>query len=145
MKTTALITAVAFLPAMAFADTPPAPPQSPASAAETVTCDTLDLTLYFQDESAELTDEAKAVIENMGDRLSGCAVTEIDARALSEDGDVSLASARAEAVEDAMIHAGIEPAASTTDIVMRRQSGQGAPILARRVELTIKAIRAYSS
>lgn len=144
MKIALSTLAAASIVAAAFADAPPTEAHEPSNV---VDCETVDLAIYFEDGTADLTDAAKRVIENTSDQLAGCAVTEMDATAISADAQaVSLSEARAASVIQALSVAGVEATETTTDIVLRRvSSGADTPIMARRVELSLTTKQAWTS
>lgn len=144
MKIALSTLAAASVVAAAFADAPPTEQYTPATA---VDCETVDLAIYFEAGTADLTEVAERVIANTSEQLAGCAVTEMDATAVSADAQtVSLSEARAATVIQALSVAGVEAAETTTDIVLRRVSSEAdTPIMARRVELSLTTERAWTS
>ncbi len=144
MKIALATLAATSIVASAFAEAPPTERYVPAAKTE---CEIIDLTIYFQAGTADLTDAARRVVTDASEQLSGCAVTEMNATAISADASaISLSEARAANVIEALSHKGVEAGETTTDIVLRRVSSNGAsPIMARRVELSLKTERAWTS
>ncbi len=98
---------------MAACHTAPSGAPSPPLATR---CADFTIQLYFDSQSAALTKEARAVIDDAARRANRCQVTAIDVLGLSDapgaaDANLALSSHRAEAVTQALAKRGFSPLA----------------------------------
>ncbi len=124
----------------------PAPPQTMTTAQAETACKTIQLSVYFSAYETMLSRYAQHAISNAKDSLRHCAITSIEAVAISEEAHTDetmadLSSDRAIAVIDALTAEGIDTPqtefriASATDTLTNRPNS----ILARRVDVTVHA------
>lgn len=131
----AATTALACIAAPAFADDAlPAPPTEPYYAPEIRACDSVELEIYFEPGSAELTSFARDAIREAREQMSGCAVLNIDATSKAGDAQstatkLSLAEARrvtvmselrAHGIQSAQTNLRTDISADASDAVMAR-------------------------
>ena len=136
-----------------WADTPPPPPETAAAPAYEQICTPLKLTLYFANDSIEVSPHARTALESAIDDVKGCAVTGIRTTTLSNDArsDAALSTiseARTDNVLEAIASTGIWSNSVQTDIVLSRSTNRadaaGEP-LARRVEVELMTTRPIAS
>lgn len=144
---TAALTAALAVPA--GSDVPPPPPTEKVVIAPQQTCDDVKLSIYFPAHEAMMSSYALRTISAAGERLEGCAVTEINTNVVSEESHTDealadLSRARAEAVLQALQTNGIYSPETSTDYtnVSIDPRGAAAP-MARRVEVQVKATPGY--
>jgi peptidoglycan-associated lipoprotein len=110
-----------------------------------VVCQTINITLYFEQNSADVTDEARAVLRTASSRARGCEVDGVRVVGLADaqgapDANLELSEARADAVTAALEAAGFRNAAFEVDAAGAAGSitsaGQAAP-LRRRADIAI--------
>ncbi|GGB58069.1 MULTISPECIES: OmpA family protein [Henriciella] len=139
----AATTSLAIMVAPAFADEAlPAPPTEPYYAPEVTTCDAVDLQIYFEPGTAELTSFARDAIRETREQLSGCAVLNIDATSKAGDADteaakLSLAEARRATVMQELRAHGIQSAKTNLKTDVSADSAK--VIMARGVDVKMKA------
>lgn len=124
----------------------PAPPQQKVTYETTPSCDDVQLSVYFSSYDAMLSDYARNSIAAASDQLKGCAITEIDARVTSEEAHTdedkgNLSEHRAEAVIAAFQADGLEP--RTVSYQVTDATRDGTSLMARRVEVTVKATQGH--
>jgi outer membrane protein OmpA-like peptidoglycan-associated protein len=139
----------AILAAPATSDVPPPPPSEPAVIPITKACDNLEMSIYFPAHEAMMSSYALRTISAAGDRLDGCAITEIKADVISEESHTEedlarLSEARATAVLQALKSNGIDSANTQTDVShMRIDTATYTRPMARRVEVSVKAVPSF--
>lgn len=108
-------------------------------------CQPISVSLYFEQNSAEVTDEARAVLRAAGARSTGCQVDGVRVVGLADapgapDANLALSQARAAAVTSALEAVGLRNAtfdvAAVGDIGATTPSGAAAP-LRRRADVAI--------
>ena len=127
----------------AFADDAlPAPPTEPYYAPQVQTCDTVDLKVYFEPGTADLSPFARDAIREAREQLSGCAVLNIDATssaadAPTESGKLSLADARRATVMKELSAHGIRSA--KTKLMTDISADSSRAVMVRKVDLKMDA------
>lgn len=124
----------------------PAPPQSPVNTQVQPICEDVSLSVYFSAYETMLSSYARHALSNAHDTLKNCAITSIEAVAVSEESHndeamADLSTTRAIAVIDALAANGIDAPQTEFRIapVSETHKGQPATILARRVDVTLHA------
>ena len=140
-----IITACAAITALslpAFADEARTPPPSePYYAPATQACEEVNLTVYFEPGTADLTPFARDAIRETREQLSGCAVVSIDGLATANDASsradkLTLADARRATVVKALDAHGIR--SSRTDLKTNVTATEGEDIMSRNVGLRLE-------
>ncbi|MEQ8559757.1 MAG: hypothetical protein RIB03_15715 [Henriciella sp.] len=139
-----IITACAAITAFslpAFADDARTPPTTPYYAPATQACEEVNLTIYFEPGTADLTPFARDAIRETREQLSGCSVTSIDGTATANDADtdadkLTLADARRAEVMKALAAHGIRSA--QTNLKTNISASEKEAIMARNVGLTLE-------
>ncbi|MGB3624385.1 MAG: hypothetical protein WA989_01060 [Henriciella sp.] len=135
----AATTAIACLAAPAFADDAlPEPPTEPYYAPEVRNCDTIELDVYFEPGTAELTSFARDAIREAREQMAGCAVLTIDATSKTGDAatastKLSLAEARRVTVMSELRAHGIQSAQTSLKTDISAEASKS--VMAREVEL----------
>ncbi|WP_084400011.1 hypothetical protein [Henriciella aquimarina] len=135
--------ALAFASAPALADEARTPPPSePYYAPPQTGCETLDLKVYFEPGTAELTTFSRDVIREAREQLSGCAVVKLDATAKASDAKtksekLSLAEARRVTVmKELQAHGIRSPETATKSDVSAEASDS---VMTRNVDVVLEA------
>lgn len=139
----------AILAAPATSDVPPPPPSEPAMIPISKTCENVEISIYFPAHEAMMSSYALRTISAAGDRLDGCAITQIKADVISEESHTEedlarLSEARANAVLQALVSNGIYAADTQTDFShMKIDTTTHTRPMARRVEVSVKATPSF--
>ena len=136
-----------------WAETPPPPPETPMEITTEPICEEVKFTVYFADESADISRHSRRALEAMLDQIGDCAVTKIEATTLSKDVGsnsalVSLSEARTDSVLEAFAAAGVWANEVQSDIVLTRSNNRTdwtIEPLERRVEVTVTTVRSITS
>lgn len=117
------------------------PPTEPYYAPETQSCDLVQLKVYFQPGTAELTSFARDAIREVGEQLSGCSVTGLSAVAIAGDvatetPTVTLAEERRSTVLQELTAHGI----GTSSPAMATDLGHS--VMSRSVDIELQAVPA---
>ncbi len=135
----------------AMSDAPKAPPQQPVAVPYEKACEDMEFTVYFSSQETVLSSYSMRALNTAGDRLAGCAISDIEATVISADATTSgpgarLSEARAALVLDALTARGIRARDVRTDFVPASEahiSDAMAMPMARRVDLKVKASTGY--
>ena len=143
MKYTILAMSAAILTTPVWTESPSPPPEIPALASYEPECKPVSISVYFAEDSADITPQARKALETTIDEVDGCVVTKIETTTISEDADANsgllkLSENRADNVLEAIASTGIWAEEVQSDIVLARSTNRpdtAARPLARRVEI----------
>lgn len=153
MKNMLISSATILFAANAWAETPPPPPEQPITVAYERTCSPVNIAVYFETETADVSSLSRSALESAIDAIDGCAVTSITATTVSLDANsdlelLQISEERVENVLAAIAATGIWAHSVQTDIVLTRSTNRpdtAIEPIARRVEVEFQTIRPISS